>query len=127
MLDTDKAKGMSFEQREQFFLATCAKVPYLNQLFKLEEYVAGSLCARPDYSYFVAPVCGENYYCVGDSGGFVDPIFSHGVLNAFYTSALAVAAVQESLKYPAQRLRHAQICENRIRQFYSFFTRAGFG
>ncbi len=120
VLDTDKAKGMTYQQREQFFLSTCSQVPYLNQLLNAEEYVAGSLSARPDYSYFVTPVCGENYYCIGDSGGFVDPIFSHGVLNAFYTSALAVAAVQESLKHQAQRLRYAQICENRIRQFYSF-------
>ncbi|MEE9344014.1 MAG: tryptophan 7-halogenase [Methylococcales bacterium] len=120
VLDTDKAKGMTYQQREQFFLSICAQVPYLNQLLKPEDYVAGSLCARPDYSYFVTPVCGENYYCIGDSGGFVDPIFSHGILNAFYTSALAVASIQESLKHQSQRLRYAQICENRIRQFYSF-------
>ncbi|MEE9411468.1 MAG: tryptophan 7-halogenase [Methylococcales bacterium] len=120
VLDTDKAKGMSYQQREEFFLSSCTQVPYLNQLLTSENYVVGSLCARPDYSYFVNPACGENYYCIGDSGGFVDPIFSHGVLNAFYTSALAVAAVQESLKHQAHRLRYAQICENRIRQFYSF-------
>lgn len=120
VLDTDKAKGMDYPQREQFFLSTCAQVPYLNQLLAPAHYVAGSLSARPDYSYYVTPVCGENYYCIGDSGGFVDPIFSHGVLNAFYTSALAVAAISESLNYKAQRQRYAQICENRIRQFYSF-------
>ncbi len=120
VLDTDKAKGMSYQQREQFFLTTCSQVPYLNQLLKPEDYVADSLSARPDYSYYVEPVCGENYYCIGDSGGFVDPIFSHGVLNAFYTSALAVASLKESLKHKSQRLRNAQICENRIRQFYSF-------
>ncbi len=120
VLDTDKAKGMDYQQREQFFLSTCATVPYLNQLIRSDQYVANSLFARPDYSYYVTPVCGENYYCIGDSGGFVDPIFSHGVLNAFYTSALAVAAIRESLKHRSQRQRYAQICENRIRQFYSF-------
>jgi len=120
VLETDKAKGMDYQQREQFFLSTCAQVPYLNQLLKQACYQSHSLSARPDYSYYVSPLCGENYYCIGDSGGFVDPIFSHGVLNAFYTSALAALAVCESLKYPAQGQRYAQICENRIRQFYSF-------
>ncbi len=120
VLDTDKAKGMDYQRREQFFLTACAQVPYLNQLVTSEQYVSGSLSARPDYSYYVAPVCGENYYCIGDSGGFVDPIFSHGVLNAFYTSALAVASIKESLKHRLQRRRYSQICENRIRQFYSF-------
>lgn len=120
VLDTDKAKGMDYRQREQFFLGVCSKVPYLNQLIDTRNYIQGSLCARPDYSYYVAPVCGDQYYCIGDAGGFVDPIFSHGVLNAFYTSALAAAAVKESLKHPELRERYAQICANRIRQFYSF-------
>ncbi len=120
VLDTDKAKGMDYTQRQQFFLSTCEQVPYLKQLIKSEQYKEGSLCARPDYSYYVEPVCADNYYCIGDAGGFVDPIFSHGILNAFYTSALAVAAIRESLKHKVQRHRYAQICENRIRQFYSF-------
>lgn len=120
VLNTDKVKGLDYKQREAFFLGVCSQVPYLNQLIDNRNYMQRSLCARPDYSYYVAPVCDDQYYCIGDAGGFVDPIFSHGVLNAFYTSALAVAAVKESLNHPAGRKRYAQICANRIRQFYSF-------
>ncbi len=50
----------------------------------------------------------------------MDPIYSHGVLNAFYNSSITALAVTESLRHPAYRLRYAQICENRIRQFYGF-------
>ena len=33
---------------------------------------------------------------------------------------MTALAVSESLKAPAYRARHAQLCENRMRQFYGF-------
>lgn len=120
VINTDTARAMDKTQRERFFLATLRSVPYLNQLLETAEYVEESFSQRPDYSYYSSKLCGENFYCIGDAASFVDPIYSHGVLNAFYNASITALAVGESLRNPGQRVRYAQLCENRIRQFYGF-------
>jgi flavin-dependent dehydrogenase len=120
VINTDRARGMDKAERERFFLDTCRQAPYLESLLESAEYVEDCFFERPDYSHYSTRLCGENYALIGDAASFVDPIYSHGVLNAFYNAALAALAVQESLKDPARRARHAQLCENRMRQFYGF-------
>jgi flavin-dependent dehydrogenase len=120
VIHTGRAAGMDKAGRERFFLETCRKTPYLDRLLAEAEYREGSLFERPDYSYYSTRLCGENFYCIGDAGSFVDPIYSHGVLNAFYNAGVTALAVQESLRDPARRRRHARLCENRMRQFYGF-------
>lgn len=120
ILHTDRARGMNGSEREQFFLETCRKTPYIDRLLASADYQEGLYCERPDYSYYSTRLCGENFYMLGDAASFVDPIYSHGVLNAFYNAAMVAMAVQESLRDPSRRTRHAQLCENRMRQFYGF-------
>ncbi|HEB78648.1 MAG TPA: NAD(P)/FAD-dependent oxidoreductase [Methylothermaceae bacterium] len=116
----DRVRGLEGEARQRYFLDTCARVPYLRDLLAPARFVEGSLSGRPDFSYHVERVAEDNLYCIGDAGGFVDPIFSHGVLNAFYGAVLAALAIRESLHDPARRQRHAQLCAHRLHQFYSF-------
>lgn len=120
VINTERARAMDKTQREAFFLETLRKAPYLNHLLADAEYVEGQFFERPDYSYYSSQLCGDNFYCIGDAASFVDPIYSHGVLNAFYNAAMTALAVGESLKDPGRKTRHAQLCENRIRQFYGF-------
>jgi hypothetical protein len=120
VIHTDRTRAMNKSERERFFLDTCRKTPYLDRLLETAEYQEGSLCERPDYSYYSTRLCGENFYCIGDAAAFVDPIYSQGVLNAFYNAAMVAVAVQESLRDPSRRGRYAQMCENRMRQFYGF-------
>ncbi|MCQ8105420.1 tryptophan 7-halogenase [Methylomonas sp. SURF-2] len=120
VINTDKARAMDKTRREHYFLRTLAAAPYMNQLLAEAEYLPDSFSQRPDYSYYSSRLCGENFYCIGDAAAFVDPIYSHGVLNAFYNASIVALAIAESLQNPAQRARHAQLCENRIRQFYGF-------
>ena len=120
VINTNRARAMDKAGRERFFLETLRRAPYLDRLLESAEYQEDSFCERPDYSYYSTKLCGENFYCIGDSASFVDPIYSHGVLNAFYNANMTALAVCESLKDPARRVRHAQLCENRIRQFYGF-------
>ncbi len=115
-----KAGKKGPRERLRYFLETCRKTPYLRELLQDAAFIGDSLGGRPDFSYHVEALCRENIYCIGDAGGFVDPIFSHGVLNAFYSAVLAALAIQESLKDRSRRQRYAQICEAKIRQFYSF-------
>jgi flavin-dependent dehydrogenase len=120
VIHTARTAGMSKPERERFFLDTCRTTPYVDALLALAEYREGSLFERPDYSYYSTRICGDNFYVIGDAASFVDPIYSHGVLNAFYNAVMVALAVRESLQDPARRGRHAQLCEHRMRQFYGF-------
>lgn len=120
VIHTERTQGMNRAERERFFLETCRTTPYIAPLLAEAEFERDSLCERPDYSYYSTRLCGENFYCIGDAGSFVDPIYSHGVLNALYGANLAAVAVQESLRDPARRARYADMCEKRMRQFYGF-------
>ncbi len=115
-----RVNSMNADERRRYFLDTCSGVPYLRELLAPARFIEGSLCGRPDFSYFVETVARGNFYLIGDACGFVDPIFSHGVLNAFYSASLAALAVAESLRDPSRRDRHAGLCAHRIHQFYSF-------
>lgn len=120
IVHTDKMKGMDKQQREIYFKQSCARLPHLKDLLRDAEFIDGSLQYRPDYSYYATQSCQENYYCIGDAAGFVDPVFSHGVQNAFYNAAVASLAITESLRNTAKSARYAQLCESRIQQFYGF-------
>lgn len=120
VINTDRARAMDKSKREGYFLSTLKAAPYLDRLLDNAEYVPGSFNQRPDYSYYSTRLCGANFYCIGDAASFVDPIYSHGVLNAFYNASITALAITESLKDSARSSRHAQLCENRIRQFYGF-------
>ncbi len=120
VINTGRTRGMNRAERERFFLETCRRTPHLDRLLDSAEYQEDAFFERPDYSYYSTRLCGENFYLIGDAASFVDPIYSHGVLNAFYNAAMTALAVKESLKDPARSARHAQMCENRMRQFYGF-------
>lgn len=120
IVHTDKLAGMNKVQREVYFKQSCARIPYLKDLLRDARFIENSLQYRPDYSYYASQTCRENYYCIGDAAGFVDPIFSHGVQNAFYNAAIATLAIMEALKNTKKRARFAALCENRMQQFYSF-------
>ncbi len=116
----NSVKGMNKQQREVFFQQVCASEPYLSELLAPATFIEGSLQHRPDYSYYSKQISGENYYCIGDAAAFVDPIFSHGVQNAFYNASLASLAIKESFKNPANRARYSKLCASRMQQFYGF-------
>jgi len=120
VVHTDRTQGMNKKQRESFFKQTCYERPYLKDLLAPASFINNSLQYRPDYSYYSTQICGDNYYCIGDAAAFIDPIFSHGVQNAFYNAALASLAIKESLKKPSNRKRYSQLCATRMQQFYGF-------
>ncbi len=120
IVHSNAARGLDKRQREMFFLQTCTEQPYLQKLLQPAGYIEGSLQYRPDYSYYSTHICGENYYCIGDAAAFVDPIFSHGVQNAFYNAAIAALAIKEGLHDKRHRARYSKLCESRMQQFYGF-------
>lgn len=120
IVSSERTKGMSRSDREHYFLKTCRNTPYLKTLLREAEYIENSLQFRPDYSYYSTQICGDNFYSIGDAAAFVDPIFSHGVQNAFYNASVTSLAIKASLKNTARSSRYSQLCESRMQQFYGF-------
>src|SRR5947208_11821525 len=54
--------------------------------------------ATKDYSYRATRVAGDGWVMVGDAFGFLDPLYSSGVLLALKSGALAADAIVEGLK-----------------------------
>jgi len=98
IIPVEQFKSVGPEQRERYFLQACEEIPSVAKLLENARFIEGSLQFRPNYSYFCEKICGDNYYCIGDAAAFADPIFSHGVQNAFYNAAVACLAIKASLK-----------------------------
>src|SRR5438477_3282015 len=55
-------------------------------------------CATKDYSYRTTRASGDGWVLVGDAWGFLDPLYSSGVLLALKSGELAADAIVEGLK-----------------------------
>jgi flavin-dependent dehydrogenase len=120
VINRDTVRGMGKEAQTEYLQETCANTAVLRDLLEPAEFIEGSTFFRPDYSYYSEKIAGENFYCIGDAGGFVDPIFSQGVQAAFYNAAVAAWAISSSLSNESRRLRYSQIAERQMQQYYSF-------
>jgi flavin-dependent dehydrogenase len=120
IVNTNVMSGLGKEGQVPYFKRICETTPYLKELLAGATFVEGSLKARHDYSYYSSKVCGEGFFCVGDAGGFVDPIFSHGVQAAHYNGHVAAAVVKATLDSPHNAEEHRKMFDLRIRQYYGF-------
>ncbi len=120
IIPAEQFRSVEPEQRERYFKHACEEIPSIARLLSSAKFIEGSLQFRPNYSYYCENICGENYYCIGDAAAFADPIFSHGIQNAFYNAAVSCMAIKASLKHKKNRLRYSQLCETRMQQFYGF-------
>ena len=69
--------------------------------------VVGNLHATGNYSYYCGQLTGPRWIMAGDSGAFVDPIFSTGVYLAMRSAERAAEVVDRTLEEPAAE-RHLQ-------------------
>jgi flavin-dependent dehydrogenase len=97
-----------YKSVEDFFISTCAKTKHLSDLLAEAELANGGVRVLRDYSYLPDSVAGPGYFVIGDAAGFVDPIFSIGVVMALYSGHLAAWAIDRSLRDTklAQSSRH---------------------
>jgi flavin-dependent dehydrogenase len=84
----------SYEQTYQEEVERCAAV---------KQRVAGGrrvtgYFATKDYSYRATRVAGDGWVMIGDAWGFLDPLYSSGVLLALKSGELAADAIAEGLK-----------------------------
>jgi len=83
-----------------FFKSVIALSPALSDRLKDAE-LTGPATATGNYSYKSSRISGPGYLMVGDAYGFIDPVFSSGVLIAMKSGFLAADAVTACLHKPA--------------------------
>jgi flavin-dependent dehydrogenase len=82
---------------EEIFAAEVADCPAMAKRLEGGEKVAG-LDVVKEYSYSTGKSAGDGWVLVGDSWGFIDPIYSSGVWFALKSGQLAADAIIEGLR-----------------------------
>ena len=82
---------------DELFAAEVADCPAMAQRVEGAEKVAG-LDVVKEYSYMTGKSSGDGWVLVGDSWGFIDPIYSSGVWFALKSGQLAADAIVEGLQ-----------------------------
>src|SRR5436190_182978 len=82
---------------DEIFAAEVADCPAMAKRLEGAEKVAG-LDIVKEYSYATSRASGDGWVLVGDSWGFIDPIYSSGVWFALKSGQLAADAIIEGLR-----------------------------
>jgi flavin-dependent dehydrogenase len=85
---------VSFEQTYQEEVDRC---PAVKERVSNARRVTGHFATK-DYSYRATRVAGDGWVLVGDAWGFLDPLYSSGVLLAFRSGEMAADTIVEGLK-----------------------------
>ena len=88
-----------------FFNSVIAMSPALSERLRDAE-ITGPATATGNYSYKSSRIAGPGYIMVGDAYGFIDPVFSSGVLLAMKGGFLAADAVTACLHNPPAEAAH---------------------
>ena len=88
------------ESWEAYFERRCRDVPILRDLLSDSTLIPGSVRTIRDYSHKSSKLAGPGWFLAGDAAGFVDPIFSVGVVLALFGAASAAWAVKRVLAHP---------------------------
>jgi flavin-dependent dehydrogenase len=113
-----KSGGEAETSRERYFLNTCMSTRYLGQLLEGAHLANGGVRIMRDYSYEPDKIAGPGYFVIGDAAGFVDPIFSVGVVIALYSGQLAAWAIDASLRRPSHAPKYRSLFETQMRGRY---------
>jgi FADH2-dependent halogenase len=112
------ASGMT---PEQIFERAIATTPFVAERLKNAERTM-EIRQRKDFSYRVSTLVGENFAVSGDAAGFLDPIFSTGVMIAITSSSRLADAIAEKLRTGSMRglLRHQRKTQTAIDRYLRF-------
>jgi len=115
---------------EEMLERTIAATPYVLDRMQNAERTT-HVYTRKDFSYRVSQIVGENFALVGDAAGFLDPIFSTGVMIAMTSASRVADAVIEKLDRGSMRALNAyqtktQTAIDRYLRFIENFYRREF-
>ena len=104
-LDLVRTARRGGESWPEYYERKCRDIPVLGDLLKNATLRADSVASIRDYSHQSSAVAGPGWFLAGDAAGFVDPIFSVGVVLALYGAAAAAWATDRVLSHPDQAER----------------------
>lgn len=106
---------------EELLKRTIAITPFVAERMKDAEQTM-DVRQRKDFSYRVSTLVGENFAVSGDAAGFLDPIFSTGVLIAMSSSSRLADAIGERLRTGSMRglLRYQRKTQTAIDRYLRF-------
>jgi flavin-dependent dehydrogenase len=81
---------------EQTFEEEVEGTPYIKHRIGHAKRITGYFATR-DYTYRSTEVAGDGWVLVGDAFGFLDPLYSSGVMLALKTGEMAADAIHEAL------------------------------
>ena len=110
-MDRFKLTGLNWAQ---WFEQTCRATPVLSKLLADASLIPDSVGTIRDYSYRTTRPSGPGYFLAGDAAGFVDPIFSVGIVASFYSAYSSAWAVDRCLKKPEQASRYQDIYNDQL-------------
>lgn len=118
VLPREAVKGVKEGKRawEAFLSQYCRTLPRLRDLLEGARLIEGSVRVIRDYSYRSKGVAGPGFYLVGDAAGFIDPIFSIGVVLAMYSARGAAWAIDRSLRSPGRAEHCRAIYASQLQQ-----------
>src|SRR4051794_1605701 len=90
-------KNRSGKTHEQIYLEEVERCPGLKPRLKGAKR-AGPYRAAKEYSYRAKKAAGDGWVLIGDAFGFLDPLYSSGVLLALRSGQMAADAISEGLK-----------------------------
>jgi flavin-dependent dehydrogenase len=99
---------------ESFLLEKCESMPRMKALLASARLAPASVSVIRDYSYTAKRVAGPGYFLVGDAAGFVDPIFSIGVVLAMYSAHGAAWAIDRSFRTPERAGHYRDLYESQL-------------
>ena len=101
-------------KRRAWYLRQCQAIPLLQRLLDDATFREGSVRLVRNYSYKSKRVAGPGFFLLGDAAGFVDPIFSVGVVFSMYSAYAAAHTIDRCLRQRARRDHHRSIFSSQI-------------
>lgn len=108
-----KASGLSWPQ---WLEQKCHATPVLQDLLVDAQLDQDNVGTIRDYSYRATRTAGPGYFLAGDAAGFVDPIFSVGIVFSLYSAFSAAWAADQCLKRPQHARRHQALYDDQLRR-----------
>lgn len=113
-VDQLKAAKADGETWESYFLKKCGEIPYLKELLAEATYHEKSVAGVQDYSYRSTQLAGPGYFLVGDAAGFIDPIFSAGVIIGMYSAYTAAWSIDQCFKKPDRTAQYQTLYSKQL-------------
>ncbi len=115
LMKEDKTRETSWDE---WLVEQARKISVAGDLLADAELIPGSVHMVRDYSYKSSRLTGPGYFLIGDAAGFVDPIFSVGVVLGMYSAFAASWAIDACFRDPSSTQLNQDLFTKQLRGRY---------